>query len=234
MSQSSDEELERLKEGRWRETSAVDLAFERGEIDEDGWHAAMAAIVVPAYLAGDNPKAQSGHSGDARRWEAARRLILDAVERDGSFLDAGCANGHRMECIHAWALSDGVRLEPWGLEISPELAALARERLPTWAERIFVGNALDWPPPRRFDFVRTSLYYVPTSRRGEFVTRLLADVVSQGGRLIIGVFNEETEERAQEELVRSWGFGVAGRTERPHPETDRLVRRAFWLDATEE
>ena len=61
-----------------------------------------------------------------------------------------------MESMAAWA---GV--EPYGLEISPELAELARRRLPQWADRIWVGNAPTWTPPRRFDVVRTGLDYVP-------------------------------------------------------------------------
>ena len=106
------EELEGLKERGSRQVAAIDAAIERGEIGEEGWHRAMSELIVPAYLAGDNPRAQSGHSGDAVRWEGARRLLLDAVAKDGSFLDVGCANGHLMECLHRWAAEDGVTLEP--------------------------------------------------------------------------------------------------------------------------
>jgi len=189
----------------------------------------MADLVVPAYLAGDNPRAQSGHSGDAQRWEGARRLLLDAVERPGSFLDIGCANGHLMECVHVWAAEEGIDLEPWGLEISGQLAELARRRLPRWRDRIYVGNALEWRPPRRFTYVRTSLGYVPAGRREELLRHLLDDVVARNGRLIVGVFNEEVD-RAVEEAVSSCGFEIAGRAEQPHPDTSRLVRRAIWID----
>lgn len=229
---SAREELEGLKERGWRQIAAIDAALERGEIDDAGWHRALAEIIVPAYLAGDNPRAQSGHSGDERRWEQARRLLLDAVGRRGSFLDIGCANGHLMECVQAWAAESGVDLEPWGLEISPELAALARRRLPQWSDRIFVGNALDWRPPRRFDFVRTNIDYVPAHRRPEFLHHLLGRVAAPQGRLIVGVFNEEIEGRALEAAVSSWGFQIAGRTERAHPDTSKLVRRALWIDAS--
>ena len=125
----------------------------------------MAGLVVPAYLAGDNPRAQSGHSGDAQRWEGARRLLLDAVDPSGTFLDIGCANGHLFECVDAWATEDGIDLEPWGLEISAELAELARRRLPHWRDRIAVGNALDWRPAKQFTYVRTNLDYAPDGRR---------------------------------------------------------------------
>ncbi len=50
------EELEGLKERGWRQIAAIDAALERGEIGEDGWHHAMADLIVPVYLAGDNPR----------------------------------------------------------------------------------------------------------------------------------------------------------------------------------
>jgi trans-aconitate methyltransferase len=136
-----------------------------------------------------------------------------------------------MECVQDWAAEDGMRLDPWGIDISSELVALARERLPQWRDQIFVGNAFDWRPPRRYTFVRTSVGYVPRHRGPELLRRLLADVVEPGGRLIVGVYNEETAHTALELAARSWGFAIAGRTERPHPDTEKLVRRAFWIDA---
>jgi SAM-dependent methyltransferase len=225
-----DEELESLKERGWRDVAAIDEAFTKSDIDEAGWHRAIADLIVPAYLSGDNPRAQSGHSGSARRWEGARRLLLDAVDRDGSFLDIGCANGHLMECLHRWAAEDGVSLEPWGVEISAGLAELARERLPRWRERIFVANAGEWVPPRRFDYVRTSVGYAPPGRRASLLRHLMEHAVSPGGRLIVGVFNEEVDRRTTRLEAESWGFVVSGETERPHPNTPRLVRRAFWID----
>jgi SAM-dependent methyltransferase len=135
-----------------------------------------------AYLPGGNPRAQSGFGGDETRWEAGRRPIVEAVDRDGSFLDVGCASGHLLESIVRWSPH---RIEPYGLDLAPRLAELARRRLPQWADRIVVGNALTWEPPRRFDFVRTELVYVPGARRSDYVRRLLAAVVLPRGRLIV-------------------------------------------------
>ncbi len=67
----------------------------------------------------------------------------------------------------------------------PALAELARARLPDWAGRIFVGNALTWAPPQRFAFVRTELVYVPDERQRALVERLLGEIVAPGGRLIL-------------------------------------------------
>jgi hypothetical protein len=216
------DEIEALKDGGWREIAAIDAALARGDIDEEGWHRAMADLVVPAYLAAETPWGQSGKSGDEARWEEARRHVTDAIDRDGAFLDVGCASGFLMESVVQWSPH---RMEPYGLEIAPELAALARSRLPKWADRIFVGNALTWSPPRRFEFVRTGLDYVPQPRRRDLVAHLLGFC----DRLIIGSFNEEIEERALERDVESWGFEIAGRSERAHRDP-RIVRRAFWID----
>lgn len=114
-----------FKEKAWRDIAAIDARLAQGEIDEEQWHLEMAAVVVPAYLAAETPWEQSGKSGAAESWEYARSLVADAIDRDGSFLDVGCANGYLMECLPRWT---SFKVEPFGLEIAPELAALARQR----------------------------------------------------------------------------------------------------------
>jgi hypothetical protein len=95
-----------------------------------------------------------------------------------------------MEDLVRWSPYE---LEPYGLELAPELAALARRRLPRWADHIFVANALTWRPPRRFDFVRTELGYVPSSRRADLLAHLLENVVAPSGRLIVCQYSGRTE-----------------------------------------
>lgn len=224
-----DPELASAKEGGWRELAEIDAALDRGEIDEDGWHAAVLAIVEPAYLAGESPAAQSGNSGGATRWEQGRRLILDAVDRDGTFLDIGCANGLLMESVAAWSVEDGHALEPYGVDISARLADLARHRCPQWAERIWTANAARWQPPRRFDVVRTGLDYVPERSRQRYVAHLVT-FLEPGGRLVVGAFNEETDRDTLATAVAGWGHRVIGRTTRPHRHP-ALSYKAFWVEA---
>jgi SAM-dependent methyltransferase len=222
--------IELAKNGAAHLLADADTALESGAIDEAEWYRRVAAFVTPRYLAADTPWAQSGRSGDAASFEYARSLLVEAM-RPGTFLDIGCASGYLMECMHAWCACAGIACEPYGLDIAPELADLARTRLPHWHGRIYTGNAIDWQPPDRFDVVRTGLEYVPTRCRRDFVARLLADVVAPGGRLVIGVFNEERDDRALEREPGCWGLPIAGRTEREHPDP-RLAYRAVWMDAT--
>ena len=225
---TSDQDLRAAKERAWRELAEIDAAYDSGALDDTGWHAAVRAIVEPAYLAAANRRGQSGHSGDPASWEQARRLLIDALPGDCTVLDIGCANGHLMESLVGWAAAEGIAVEPYGVEISAALADLARRRCPQWADRMWTANAMGWRPPRRFDVVRTGLDYVPPRRRAEYVSHLLGHVVAR--RLVIGVYNEERDSEAAESEVRSYGWDVAGRTSRPHRHPAPTYK-AFWIDA---
>ena len=70
----------------------------------------------------------SGFGGMAAAWRAYRGHLCQAIDRDGSFLDVGCANGHLLESMVAWCAEQGVRLEPYGVDLSAGLVAEARRR----------------------------------------------------------------------------------------------------------
>ena len=158
------------------------------------------------YLRGENPRAQSGFGGDDGRWELARRPIATAIDRDGSFLDVGCANGYLLESVLRWA---EYQIEPFGLDFAPRLVELARQRLPHWSDRIFLGEALSWDPPRRFDFVRTELCYVTPACERSLLERLIDRVVAPSGRLIVCSYGSPRSGVPTEPVaarLRSWGF----------------------------
>jgi 2-polyprenyl-3-methyl-5-hydroxy-6-metoxy-1,4-benzoquinol methylase len=224
-----DPALEALKERAWRDVAAIDRDLLEGRIDEEGWHAAMAAIIKPAYLAASDEYAQAGHTGDENTWEASRGFIAGALHRDGAFLDAGCANGILMESVHRWGAGKHLKIEPYGLDIVPEFVERARLRLPHWADRIHTGNIRTWQPTgMRFDFVMIRPEYAPAARRVDMVRHLMNKVVNPNGRVIVFVGAEEREFRRVESTIAA-EFAVNGRVEIPHAKDSRLVRRLFWL-----
>jgi len=194
------------------------------------------ALLERAYLEARDPRGGSGFRGDVTRWERARRPIVSAIDRNGTFLDVGCANGLLMECITAWTAEEGLEIEPYGLDLIESVAALARHRLPHWKDRIFAGNVMNWRPPFRFDFVRTELEYAPPPHRKEMVERVLRKYLRPGGRLIVCSYGSSRRPAPKAEpvgeILRSWGYAIAGKAE--GVDTNGLVfTRAAWTDLPE-
>jgi hypothetical protein len=214
-------------------TARVDAALASGAIDEAEWFRATEEVLVDAYLAAADPRAQSGKSGDEAEWRWSRELLLDAVpagRRSLSLLDIGCANGYLLESLARWGKERGLELELSGLDISWRLAELARRRLPQLAERIWVGNLLEWRPARRFDLVHSALDYVPPARRKESIEQLFQHVVAPGGRVVLRAERVRPDGSDLVEQVRALGLTIGGVLESKHPDTGEL-RRTVWFSA---
>lgn len=90
----------------------------------------MVELIKPAYPSAENPYAQAGHSGNAQTWDASRGVIADALDRSGTFPDVGCASETLMESVRRWGDQKHLDIQPYRPDIVPELAQLARDRLP--------------------------------------------------------------------------------------------------------
>ena len=155
------------------------------------WFHNVRRVLETAYLAHWEPWRQSGMSGPEDRWISLRKPVADCIDRPGSFLDIGCANGYLLECCLKWTAERGISIVPYGLDLSPRLVELARKRLPQFADHFYVGNAFEWIPPRRFDFVRTELVYVPAECERQYIEFILRQHLSPGGRLLIANYVED-------------------------------------------
>jgi SAM-dependent methyltransferase len=179
-----------------------------------------------SYLAETDPIRQSGFGGGPGRWRDERRPILDAVTGDGDLLDIGCANGYLLECLMKWGRERGLTLTPFGLDWSEKLISLTRKRLPRYDSHFFVGNAWDWQPDRKFQYVYSVFDCVPEEYLEEFLHRLLCRVVSPGGRLIIGAYGSRTDNIAPfdiESFLKTHGFNLAGSAEGGRPPVTKFV-----------
>jgi hypothetical protein len=127
-------------------------------------------------------------------------------------------------------------IEPHGIDLSPKLADVARARLPAYAERIHTGNALYWDPPRRYDFVRTEMVYVPPERRRAYVERLLSHVVANDGRLLVCSYGSSRPEGIRSEPLvdelEAWGVPIGGVADVVSEEHGYVITRVVWLPRT--
>lgn len=147
------------------------------------WFEAVPAFSTEALLR------QSGFSGSPERWEALRRPVADAVDRSGTFLDVGCANGYLLTCLVGWVAERGLALVPYGVDVSEGVVAIARRRSPALSAHFEVGDALTWTTAKRFDFIRTELGYVPEAAQRGYLRRL-SGLLMPGGRLLVANYSE--------------------------------------------
>ena len=208
---------------------------------DDEYYERIRALLEDAYVSADERGdvfGGSGSTGDMTSWAAKRRVIASAFDREGSWLDVGCANGLLMETLTAWVAESGYRIEPYGLELSERIAERARKRLPHWATRIWTGNVMKFEPPIRFDYVTALADLVPIQSRGALVMRLARRYLKAGGRLILSCYRPGAfllgkptlEAEAAAEILRAAGFEPVGEAEVRDPVTGAPKVRVAWVD----
>jgi len=207
----------------------VNTALDNNEIDKDEWYNVNKIYFTKLYLSADNPRAQSGHGGDEYHYAFAHLPILEAVYKHGTFLDVGCANGHLMEMIHKWATALGFDLQMYGVDISEELLELAQSRLPQWHDRFFLGNSFYWKPEQKFDYIHIGgLGQVPKVDQRMFFDHLMENYLVDGGRLILGPYWSENDDRAQHN--DNLGISPTGYVIKTHYNKPSMLRKALWFD----
>lgn len=222
LGERGDQALARLVE-------AADAA--RVALSEEQYWEDNLRMVSRGYVRATTPQGGSGFGGTDEEWREERSIICDAIDRDGTFLDVGCANGYLTECVVGWSAEHGLRIDGYGVDISPELVALAHRRQPEATDRFWVGNALTWVPPggRRFDFVHTLLDLVPAPRRPELIAHLLEHVVAPGGRLIVSQYLSTDPGLAAAKVLERFGYEVAGTTRQSHRPGREVGNPSAWL-----
>ena len=184
------------------------------------------------YLASNDPYRQSGWRSTPQRWRLGREVILEAVDRSGTFLDIGCANGLLLGCLMQWARERGLHLIPHGIDISPHLVELARARLPTYAGNLSVANSLFWQPQTRYDYVHTLLEYVPKHLHQSYLQHLLNQSVADGGRLIVSSYSSRTKEQLPTNVsiyLNRLGYRITGSA--VSRESDYwILTRVAWIE----
>lgn len=186
----------------------LDAANSYRNQSEASYYADNQRLLEPAYLRATTVEGGSGFGGSPAYWRQRRGPIVDGVHKDGTFCDLGCANGLLMESVQKWAAERGITLEPYGLDISAQLIERARERLPQWRDRFWIGNAADWAPPRgeRFTFVHALFDFWPVKRRASAIAHVLS-LVQPGGRLLMSQYGAGA---AAASALSDMGYEVLG------------------------
>jgi hypothetical protein len=155
------------------------------------WDRRTAARLEDAYVAaGAGPGGSGSTDVSEGAWRAKRQHLAVPMDRDGTWLDVGCANGNLLVTLPVWAAERGVAIEPHGLELLPRVAELARSLHPELAGRIWTGSVMSWTPPTRYRYVTVPDDVVPPDQLGALLDRLLRDFVQPRGRLVVSSYTD--------------------------------------------
>ena len=212
----------------------VDAALDNDEISIDEWYEINKEYFTTLYLSQDNPRAQSGHGGDEYHYLFSHLQIIDAINKNGTFCDIGCANGHLMEMVYKWAGGIGFDLRMFGIDISERLVEFAQGRLPQWHNNFFIGNAHKWKPEQKFDYIHT---------RGELLENVgpkkidnrkifehyMENYLALGGRYIIGPYWYENDDFVLKNLLK-WGYSPTGFSEKTHYAKSNKMKKVIWIE----
>jgi SAM-dependent methyltransferase len=118
-------------------------------------------------------------AGEAELAEGEITAALDQLDVRGDVLELACGPGTWTERLHARAAS------LTAVDASPEMLALAAERLGDRSVRFMQADLFRWRPDRRYDVVFFGFWlsHVPLERFAAFWSTV-ADALAQGGLVI--------------------------------------------------
>lgn len=196
----------------------------------DDWDRQTALALEAAYVAaGAGPRGSGAGDDSEGEWRAKRQHLALPMDRSGSWLDVGCANGHLLATLPAWAAERGVAIEAFGLELLAPVAELARSLHPGLAGNIWTGSVMSWSPPRRFTYVTAVADAVPAHHLGDMVARLREIFAEPEGRVIVSAYtNRGDQPRHLFDELSQCGHPPSGRIRIDRPGRHPLI--TAWID----
>lgn len=178
---------------------------------DERWLNNLKKDIDESYLRHSEPWKQAGFMLSEEDWTTCRKPIADCIQKSGTFLDINCSNGYLLESILKWTAARGLEITPYGIDLSAKLIALAKQRLPKYADNLSVGTAPYWTSPVKFDYVRTEISYALEESQEQYLHRVFSSYITPGGNLILTEYRTKKENPKHpwmDEKVRKWDFDI--------------------------
>jgi len=131
----------------------------------------------------------NGEDFDRENGIAQHRRALRFVRNKGSAIDIGCGSSGRILDL---MIAEGFAVE--GVDVSPEMIRLARQRHP--AVTFHQADLCTWDLPRQYDFISAwdSLWHVPLAQQEAVLGKLCAGLSPNGVLIFSMGGTEEADE----------------------------------------
>ncbi|MGC8687982.1 MAG: class I SAM-dependent methyltransferase [Candidatus Micrarchaeia archaeon] len=166
--------------------------------------------VIKKYLVGSHV---AGFDFDL--WVKRRAFISDLINKSGTILDIGCANGLLLRSLQEWSK---YKLIPYGIDIEIKFADQIKELFPNNFSNFIKLDVRDidkissFSLPDKYDFVYWHVWdewNMSTDEQQNAVADAQEHVMD-GGRLILGFYDSREKNMERIENLENVGFKFAG------------------------
>lgn len=163
-------------------------------------------------------------------WERSRRFIAGAINKDGSILDYGSANGFLLRCLQEWSPH---KIKVYGIDTDKVAIKRARKLFPSEESHFITLEEIRDNPqfPRSFDFVFWNVWdnYNFEEEGQEELLKSLLGAINKGGRLILGFYRENKDDSKKViERIEQLGYEFSSTEENPSGSNEVIA----WFDKT--
>jgi SAM-dependent methyltransferase len=162
-------------------------------------------------------------------WMQRRDFIAKAINKDGTILDVGCANGFLIRCLQEWS---NHKLVPYGIDTDKELIEQAKRLFPENKDNFAKISIEDiskidrFGLPKKFDIIYWNVWDNWDFNNANELNSVkeLSKHVKTGGRLIMGFYNKEKSNNLNRvKKLRSVGFKIDGMIVNPIPKWSEVI-----------
>ncbi|MGC8648659.1 MAG: class I SAM-dependent methyltransferase [Candidatus Micrarchaeia archaeon] len=166
--------------------------------------------VIKKYLVGSHV---AGFDFDL--WVKRRAFISDLINKSGTILDIGCANGLLLRSLQEWSK---YKLIPYGIDIEIKFADQIKELFPNNFSNFIKLDVRDidkissFSLPDKYDFVYWHVWdewNMSTDEQQNAVADAQEHIMD-GGRLILGFYDSREKNMERIENLENVGFKFAG------------------------
>ena len=139
--------------------------------------------------------------GTLEFWLATRAFIANAINKSGTILDIGCANGFLLACLSKWLKEKSLTLISYGIECDPSIVR-CKQLFPHVYDlghfiqidlQTFLSSPSTEAPtfPRLFDYIYWNVWEDGCDLEEEYQVRWLCKLCSMtslGGKLLLGLY----------------------------------------------
>jgi len=152
---------------------------------------------------------------DFKTWESRRKFISQAINKSGTILDIGCANGFLLKCLQKWSV---YKLIPYGIDNNEKRIEQAKDLFPLHSNNFIVTRMPNLEIffkmrfPAKFDFIYWNIWDPWNFENQKEIEsfKLAFKMVSSGGRLILGFYQSDKNKEKRIRKIKKLGFKFSG------------------------